>query len=48
MTRRKEKRVRWKTGSNGKVTVEQGADGEKKFRMSQKHESHRRLGIAAG
>ena len=24
-----------KTGSNGKVTVEQGADGEKKFRMSQ-------------
>ena len=37
-----------KTGSNGKVTVEQGADGEKKFRMSQKHESHRRTGIAAG
>ncbi len=35
-----------KTGSNGKVTVEQGADGEKKFRMSQKHESHRRPGKA--
>lgn len=33
-------------GSNGKVTVEQGADGEKKFRMSQKHESYRRSGKA--